>query len=299
MKAFTLTILDAPGLRPDGDPNNADDVLWPSAGRPVRFDLRELVAFFLMRHVVTGKFCCPYFLVGAFAGGVRRNSAFRFASVIALDVEHGPTTREAHALFRPWFHVIYTTWSHRPDDHRFRVVLPLARDVDADEYRLLWGWLAAMLGGGADQQTKDLARALFLPASRPDGTRAGAKAWQDAPLLDPDLALPDARARLHPLPQTPRPPKPPVTVAFGAGRREARLALATDADTRRRAGEHLDGRIAGSRAEDIVCPRCGRASVWFWLDPVKMKTARCKHQKSCAWWGHLDALLDGHGVSHD
>lgn len=299
MRSFTLTVLDAPTVVPNGDPNNADDVRWPAAGHIVVFDVRALYAFFLVRHLVTGKFTCPYFLVGAFVGGVRRNSAFIFASVIALDVEKGPTTQQAHAIFRRWQHVIYTTWSHSPDDHRFRIVIPLACDVNAEEYKLLWAWLAALLGCGADAQTKDLARALFLPAIRPDGRRAASKAWEDAPLLDPDTARPEARAFLRPPPRAPRPPRPPVTVAFGAGRRESYMRLATDAETRKRAGEYLDGRIAGNRAEDIVCPSCTRASVWFWIDPTKMKTARCKHLKSCGWWGHVSELLDGRGGANE
>ena len=207
-----MTLLDAPTLRSGGDPNAADGVAWPPAGRVVVLTLGELVALLLVRHVATGKFTCPYFLVGAFVDGVRRNSAFQFASVVALDVEKGPTTREAHAVFRRWVHVIYTTWSHRPDAHRFRVVIPLARDVTADEYRRLWALLAGMLAGGADPQTKDLARALFLPAQRPDGARAGAKALEDAALLDPDEVL---AAAAPPLARRQIPPRPPMRVLHG------------------------------------------------------------------------------------
>lgn len=292
MRSFTLTVLPAPTVRPGGDPNDATAVVWPPAGERVALDARELVAFFLVRHVAAGKFACPYFLVGAFAEGVRRNSAFLFASVVALDVEKGPTTQEAHALFRGGAHIVYTTWSHRPDAHRFRVVFPLARDVNADEYKRLWSRLAGMLGVGADAQTKDLARALFLPAQRPDGGRSASKAWEGAPFLDPDALLAEA----PPTPRRPpRPPLPPVRVLSGAARREAQDRLNTDADVRRRAAEYLDGKVRGNRADAMLCPRCGRASVWFWVEPGRMKVAQCNHRNSCGWWGHLDALLDAHG----
>lgn len=294
MRAFTLTVLDAPAVRPGGDPNSPDGVVWPPAGRVVRLSFTELAEFLQERHPAIGKFSCPYFLVGAFEDGVRRNAAFKFASVVALDVEKGPTTREAHEVFREWAHVIYTTWSHRPDAHRFRVVLPLARDVGADEYKRLWAQLAGMLAGGADPQTKDLARALFLPAVRPDGRRSAAKAWQAAPLLDPDELL----ARAPPAPQlSSAPPRPPVRVLFGEARREAQARLKTDAATRRRAAEYLDARIRPNRADDVLCPRCGRRSVWFWIEPGKLATATCNHRNSCGWWGHLDELLDAHGGS--
>ena len=294
MRRFTLTVLDAPSVRQGGDPNAADGVAWPASGRIVVLDLGEMYAFFLAVHAATGKFTCPYFLVGAFEGGLRKNSAFLFASVVALDVEKGPTTQQAHAVFRGWAHVIYTTWSHRPDAHRFRVVLPLSRDVNADEYRRLWGYLAGLLAGGADEQTKDLARALFLPAARTDGGRAGAKAWTEAPLLDPDETLALAPT---PPPRRALPPRPPAQVLHGEARREAQERLKTDAATRRRAAEHLDAKVRGNRADDVLCPRCGRASVWFWIEPGKLKTANCNHRNSCGWWGHLDELLDAHGGS--
>jgi hypothetical protein len=295
MRSFTLTVLAAPTVRPGGDPNDPDQVIWPSAGRLVVLTVRELVEFFQVRHVAPGKFACPYFLVGAFTDGVRRNSAFRFASVIALDVEGGPTTQQAHATFRQWFHVIYTTWSHRAEAHRFRVVLPLARDVSAHEYKALWAWLAAKLDGGADPQTKDLARALFLPARRPDGRRAGSKAWEDAPLLDPDAVLAEARTRFAEAVARPSFPRPPASLQAGAALREARERLKQDTATRHRAALYLEGKVRGNRVDDIACPRCGRSSVWFWLEPGKKSTASCNHRNSCGWWGHLDALLDAAG----
>jgi len=263
----------------------------------MHFDQPALVAFLLCRHLATGKFTTPYFLVGAFDGGVRRNSAFRFASVVALDVEGGPSTREAHALFRGWFHVIYTTWSHTPEAHRFRVVFPLARDVGAEEYKRLWSLLAAKLGTGADPQTKDLARALFLPARTLDGRGAAAKAWEEAPLLDPDAVLAESAGSRPPLPRAPaRPPHPPLPA--GEALRVARERLRGDAATRHRAAVFLDAHVRGNRADDVLCPRCGRPSVWFWLEPGRKSTASCNHRNSCGWWGHLDALLDARGCDH-
>ena len=294
MRTFTLTVLPAPTIRPGGDPSDAAGVVWPAAGESRALHARELVAFFLVRHLAPGKFACPYFLVGAFADGVRRNSAFLFASVVALDVEKGPTTQEAHALFRGWAHIVYTTWSHRADAHRFRVVFPLARDVSADEYKRLWSRLAAMLGTGADAQTKDLARALFLPSQRPDGGRSAAKAWEDAPFLDPDAVL----AEVPPSPRRPlSPPRPPVRLPPGIARREAQERLKTDPACRQRAAEYLDATIRGNRAEGVLCPRCERTSVWFWIEPGRMSIASCNHRNSCGWWGHLDELLDAHGGS--
>jgi hypothetical protein len=239
-----------------------------------------------------GKFACPFFLVGRFVGHRRSNATFEAASVVALDVEKGPSTQEAHATFKDWHHLIYTTWSHRPAAHRFRLVFPLTREVDAREYKLLWTLLSKKLGAGSDPQTKDLARALFLPAIRPDGQRAAAKAWTEAPLLEPDALLMAELKLVRPVAHR---SVAPVSLPEWEARCEARLRLNSDPEARRRAGAWLQGKIQGNRVEGVVCPQCGRASVWFWVEPGKMRTAACNHRNSCGWWGYLDGLLDAAG----
>lgn len=298
MRTFTLTRFEPPVVRPGASADDADGVVWPVTGGRWTGDLDALVVFLTTPVSADGKFACPFFLVGAFEGDVRRNAMYQHASVVALDVEGGPTTREAHARFVDWFHVLYTTWRHTREDHRFRLVLPLARDVTAREYKLLWAVLARRLGVGADQQTKDLARALFLPAIRPDGRRAAAKAWTEAPLLDPDALLTEALALVGPGALV-RPVRPlrPVSLPMDEARRLARRRLATEPEARQRAAAFLDANVRGRRADGVVCPQCGRPSVWFWLEPGRMGTARCNHRNSCGWYAPLDELLDAHGAS--
>lgn len=293
-RTFRLTLFSAPTLRPGGDPNDPEGVLWPTHGRPWTGDAAALVALMTMPVPASGKYTSPFFVVGALRDHERRNTAFEFASVVALDVDDGLTTWEAHDRFLDLFHVIYTSWRHTRERHRYRLVIPLARDVNGVEYRLLWQVLARRLGGHVDGQTKDLARALFLPARQPDGRRAGAKAWDEVPLLDPDAILADT---LKLVAAPPRRPSPPVTVPPDLARAFAARRLATEPHVRLRAAEHLQATIRETRAERIACPKCGRPSVWFWIDPSVMKTARCNHRNSCGWWGRLEDLLDGAGAS--
>jgi hypothetical protein len=283
MRTFTLTRFDAPALRPGGSPDDASGVAWPVTGRRWSGDFGDLVALLTRPVAAEGKFACPFFLVGAFAGDQRRNAAFESASVVALDVEDGPTTREAHDRFVDVAHLIYTTWRHERAAHRFRVVVPLARDVTAAEYKLLWTVLARRLGRGADPQTKDLARALFLPAVRPDGRRAAAKAWTEAPVLDPDVLLRDALKLV-----APRPERFCVTAATG-GRFHGQV-------DRMGVAERLRATVRANRAERLVCPNCGRPSAWFWLGHGRMRGARCNHRNSCGWYGPISQLLDGGDV---
>jgi hypothetical protein len=295
VRTFTLTLFDPPTPRPDASPDEADGVVWPVVGRRWTGDLGALDALLTSPVRGAGKFACPFFLVGAFTDDRRHNAGFERASVVALDVENGVSTREAHARFVGAHHAIYTTWRHTTAEQRFRLVLPLGRDVNAQEYKLLWVILARRLGSGADPQTKDLARALFLPAIRPDGGRALAKAWAEAPLLDPDAVLTEALALVPPdAPPRPRRPLTPVTLPMDAARRLARLRLAREPEARHRAAEYLGARVSGRRADAIRCPACDRPSVWFWLEPGRMSAARCSHRNSCGWYGPLDLLLDGH-----
>ncbi len=280
MRAFTLTLFDAPALRAGGSPDDASGVAWPVTGRRWGGDFGDLVALLTRPVAGEGKFACPFFLVGGFAGHQRRNAAFECASVVALDVEGGPTTREAHERFVDVAHLIYTTWRHERSAHRFRLVVPLARDVNATEYKLLWTVLAKRLGPGADPQTKDLARALFLPAVRPDGRRSAAKAWTEAPVLDPDVVLQDALKLV-----APRPQRLCVAAATG-GRFHGQM-------DRTHVAERLHATVRSNRAERLVCPNCGRPSAWFWLGQGQMRGARCNHRNSCGWYGPISMLLDG------
>ncbi len=296
VRAFTLTLFDAPAVKPGASPDAPDGVIWPTRGARWTGDYDALTGLLLTPVPGDGKFACPFFLVGAFLGDERRNAAFQGASVVGLDVEGGPTTREAHDRFLGSAHLLYTTWRHTRMAHRFRLVFPLSRDVNATEYRLLWALLAKRLGVGADPQTKDLARALFLPAVRPDGGRAQSKAWSDAPLLSPDDELGEALALASPTrPMRPSHPVRAMKVVDDDARRLARRMLATDTPTRERAAAVLGARINTRRAEGIICPGCSRPSVWFWVEPGRMAGARCNHRNSCGWYAPLDELLDAHG----
>lgn len=51
----------------------------------------------------------------------------------------------------------------------------------------------------------------------------------------------------------------------------------------------LGAKISGDPqvARRIQCPSCDRNSVFFYIEPDRMRTARCGHRKSCGWWGFL------------
>lgn len=83
----------------------------------------------------------------------------------------------------------HTTWSSEEDDERYRVIVPMSREVGALEYGPLARWLMSVLGEGMFDATCDQAsRLMYLPAA-PDG---GDRYWlgvMDGPMLDVDMCL--------------------------------------------------------------------------------------------------------------
>lgn len=83
----------------------------------------------------------------------------------------------------------HTTWSSSEDDERYRVIVPLSREVRPLEYGPMSRWLMRTLGEGMFDATCDQAsRLMYLPAA-PDG---GDRYWlgvMDGPALDVEMCL--------------------------------------------------------------------------------------------------------------
>ena len=222
--------------------------------------------------------------------------AVHHVTCLVLDYDDGTTIDAAMAPWADWPLLVATTWSHSVEAPRFRVVLVLGRPVPAEVWPQAWAWAAGRSAGQVDPACKDPSRLYLLPALR--GPRAPYMRVVHDPggdLLDLDWegllpadAAPPAPVEVDAARRRARPPSDP-------SRARARRVLRRDGEARRRAAEWLSGRISGRRAERVGCPTCGRASVWFWIEPGALSTAQCHHKNSCGWWGHLDELLDAHG----
>lgn len=87
-------------------------------------------------------------------------------SALVLDYDSGTTLDAAADVWGDYYGAIHTSRKHKPDAHRFRVVLPLARNVSPDEYPIVWRWaqkLASGAGQRIDPATKDVARFWYSP----------------------------------------------------------------------------------------------------------------------------------------
>lgn len=108
-----------------------------------------------------------------YAPGARRGSESVLAlSCLVLDYDHGATLEDAAFTWEPWFHLIHSTWSHREEDPRFRVVLPLARLVSPLDWPAVWKWASAMAEDRVDAALKGVGVTYALPVTPgPDAPR--------------------------------------------------------------------------------------------------------------------------------
>lgn len=114
--------------------------------------------------------------VGGFVGGHlaerrRRKGHVLARSVIALDIDQAPAgLHEKLPTTLPYEWVVYSTHSHRPESPRLRIIIPLTRDVTADEYEAIARRLAADIGiNFVDDTTYEAHRLMYWPSHPIDG----------------------------------------------------------------------------------------------------------------------------------
>lgn len=112
----------------------------------------------------------------------RRADSVDFVTALAFDFDGkaGPDWDNVLDQFSLVNHWAYTTFSHSPDSHAFRVVLPLETAIPASEYPEAWQAAVDILEIGAwvDPSCKDLARLFYLPSCAPGAERRQFGAWQ-------------------------------------------------------------------------------------------------------------------------
>ena len=283
-----------------GESSGSGRLEWPAWGQLVERDLPSLAHSLATPVNTSDKHAAPLFCPAVFRDNRRRLDHVETCSMVVLDVDHGATLDEASAAFEGVAHVLYTSFRHTPAEHRFRVVLPLSRDVDAETYRRLWRWASDQLGGKADPQASDPSRMFFRYCRTEHAEHC---VQLDAPLLDVDAALaaippPAPRKDTWSFRGVELPARPPVPSwrhpdALVERQRWARR-LRDDPTARSELALQLDARLlernGGEVATALTCPSCGRASVWFFIAPHRRHTAECNHRERCGWWGPLHDL---------
>jgi len=132
--------------------------------------------------------------VGGYVGGLLKNGRRKagqaaWRSLITLDADYAQQDMidSLDIMFGSSI-AIYSTHSHSPEQPRLRLVIPLKRQVNPDEYNALSRFVAAEIGiDYFDDTTYQPERLMYWPSTAEDGEYLFSHI--DGPWLDPDAML--------------------------------------------------------------------------------------------------------------
>lgn len=129
------------------------------------------------------------FVGGWLANGSRKSDTVLCRSVLTLDADTASKDFwEDLTAFNDYACCIYSTHKHTPEAPRLRLVIPLTRTVDAEEYEAVARMVANDLGiDQFDDTTYQASRLMFWPSTPSDGVFVFEQ--QDGAWLDPDEIL--------------------------------------------------------------------------------------------------------------
>lgn len=169
---------------------------------------RESLVYFLSNHEVRSTKDGRMFAPATFNGS-RSNGNFISASCLCLDFDHGqPSIAQILELLPGMYAVYYSTYSHcwkntektqngvkipadktyTPGNPRFRVVIPLSRQVNALEHVRVVSGIRSILTSDLmeclDTTCFEISRSHFLPSCPPELESYTVSGFQDGELLD-------------------------------------------------------------------------------------------------------------------
>ena len=220
------------------------------------------------------------------AGKTRGSAGVRSLSCLVLDYDNGKATiKDARSAWGSWPGILHTSWSHTPEHHKFRVILPLWRPVPAEDWAGVFAWAeswtrttdtpnkemtqaeyerAAWIKT-IDPACKDPGRIFYVPAVRDEDWPNHAEHWlpQDRPGVFLGRYEPwarhvqehrERRARLEARRVAPPPPR---RRKAAVQMRQDKEQIRTNPQRRREIGQALGGTIAGEQVRKVRCPQCG------------------------------------------
>jgi hypothetical protein len=129
------------------------------------------------------------FVLGVLKNGRRKKDSVVSRSALCLDMDYAEASVieqiEMFFSFRCWF---YSTHKHTPEKPRFRLIVPLSRDVTPDEYMAVGRKVAEEIGiEQFDDTTYEPSRLMYWPSTSSDGEFIFREI--EGALLDPDAVL--------------------------------------------------------------------------------------------------------------
>jgi hypothetical protein len=129
-----------------------------------------------------------FFTAAMFGGDGRRTSEnVEKLTAFVLDFDSGNTTRKMiEERLSGTAYFAYTSYSHRPDEEHWRVVVPYTKPIDPERHEAIYDYFNARFDGDVDPNCKKPAQIYFTPAF-PSDTAGDYQAFVGpGELFDPD-----------------------------------------------------------------------------------------------------------------
>lgn len=129
------------------------------------------------------------FVGGHLADGNRKKGSVLCRSMLTLDMDYATgTVLDEISMFFDFACCVYSTHKHTPEKPRFRLIIPLSRDVTEEEYPAVARMVAKEIGMDLfDDSTYQPNRMMYWASTSINGEYIFEK--QDGIFLNPDLYL--------------------------------------------------------------------------------------------------------------
>ncbi|MDD6963701.1 MAG: virulence-associated E family protein [Firmicutes bacterium] len=129
------------------------------------------------------------FVGGALKQGKRKNGFVMGRSMLTIDLDHAvKDIWDAVTMLFDFKCLMYSTHKHTPEAPRVRLIIPLSREVSAEEYAPVSRMVAKDIGMEmVDDTCHEAARLMYWPSTSSDGVFLFES--QDGPMLNPDDIL--------------------------------------------------------------------------------------------------------------
>ena len=255
-------------------------------------------------NLVSEKKTLPLWSPTEFKQGRRARANATDIYFLVYDIDDGMTPFDTWRLFSDYHVLAHTSFSHKPQHHKYRIILPLQNPIPARNWgrasqaaQELWD---SVVGRGTPDQAAlhDRARVYFrygIP------TPPNEEMLAEDP-LNPLMYHKTAWSTKSPLDltydhitePTPRQPRKPVKARAHQNGKAAMSEVMEDPTFRLAVAHKVGATIQENNARYIRCPGCGRDSVHFSIDisvPGSYKWPTCNHLNRCAWWGRFEDLI--------
>lgn len=135
----------------------------------------------------------------SYAEGVtRKKEHVQYVSMAVIDVDNGTLISTFLQHLEGIAFLTHSSYSHTPEHPKYRVIIPFAKPVAADQWAEVWLRVNQLVGGCNDPATKDASRLYYKPA-HPPGNEHFVNIGEGRPLSLDDLPAVSTPVVTHPL----------------------------------------------------------------------------------------------------